>query len=299
LGDTSDLPFVAHAPTRAFLASLLPDGRAQLQAQPGLEQRLSALCEQAAHAHPDLERDDAGWLSHLASHLHGPAWLKELETLHAADLLLAWACAGGQPAALRKLETLLVPLATAVLRRRNYPPDTIDEVIQQVRSRLLVADNGKPKVLEYSGRGELTSWLGAVTLRTALNVKRSQPTVAEDEGALVTLIGETHPEMAYLKEKYLQDFRAALAEAAATLSPRDRVLLRQFAIDGLSAAELGALYGVHRVTAFRWLGEARRALAEAARAALGRRLKLSPEELSSIIRLVRSRLDLSLRALKE
>jgi RNA polymerase sigma-70 factor (ECF subfamily) len=299
LGDTPDLPVVASAPARAFLASLPPEGRAQLQSHPGLEQRLNALCDQACHAHPEVERDDAGWLSHLASQLRGPAWPKELDALHAADLFLAWSCARGQPAAVRKLDAILVALATAVLRRRNYPPDMIDEVTQQVRSRLLVAATGKPKVLEDSGRGELASWLGAVTLRTALNVRRSQPATSEDEEALVDLIGETHPEMAYLKEKYLQDFRSALAEAAAALSARDRVLLRQFAIDGLSVAELGALYGVHRVTAFRWLGEARRALAEAARAALGRRLRLNPEEISSIIRLVRSRLDLSLRALKD
>jgi RNA polymerase sigma-70 factor (ECF subfamily) len=299
LGDTPDLPVVASAPTRAFLASLSLGGRAALQTEPGLEQRLDALCAEAGRVHPDLERDDPAWLAHLASHLRGPAWLKELEALHAADLFLAWACARAQPAALRKLDALLVPLTTAVLRRRHYPPDTIDEVTQQVRGRLLVDASGRPKVLEYSGRGELTSWLGAVVLRTALNVRRGQPAVAGDEWALVDLLGQTHPEMAYLKEKYLQDFRAALAEAAATLSPRDRMLLRQFAIDGLSAAELGALHGVHRVTAFRWLGEARRALAEAVREALGRRLKLNPDEISSIIRLVRSRLDLSLRALKE
>lgn len=54
------------------------------------------------------------------------------------------------------------------------------------------------------------------------------------------------------------------------------------------------LYGVHRATAARWLADARAALGDAIRGELAGRLRIAASEVDSIVRLVQSRVDMSL-----
>ena len=65
-------------------------------------------------------------------------------------------------------------------------------------------------------------------------------------------------------------------------------------IDELSIDKLGALYRVHRATAARWVASARRALVDATRDQMITRLGVDSVELDSIIRLVRSQLEISI-----
>ena len=71
-------------------------------------------------------------------------------------------------------------------------------------------------------------------------------------------------------------------------------MLRQHALDGLSIDQLAALHGVHRATAARQVHSARDAVLAGTRRELVRRLRLSPRELASMMRLIHSQLDLSL-----
>jgi RNA polymerase sigma-70 factor (ECF subfamily) len=100
-----------------------------------------------------------------------------------------------------------------------------------------------------------------------------------------------------MKGRYAAAFSAALREALACLEPRLRSVLRSTYVDGVSADKLAKLYGVHRVTVARWLGDARLAVAEDTRRRMAVALAVPAEESESILRLVRSRLDLSLGAL--
>jgi RNA polymerase sigma-70 factor (ECF subfamily) len=68
-------------------------------------------------------------------------------------------------------------------------------------------------------------------------------------------------------------------------------------VDGLTIDEIGALYRVHRATAARWLARAQVGLTKEIRAALIRTLNLQPAELRSVLRLIRSGLQVSLRSL--
>ncbi len=85
--------------------------------------------------------------------------------------------------------------------------------------------------------------------------------------------------------------------ALATLSVRDRNLLRQYLVDRLTIDQLGRLYRVHRVTASRWVNRAREAFVAATLLALRRRLRVTRSELDSVLRLLRSQVDVSLRHL--
>jgi RNA polymerase sigma-70 factor (ECF subfamily) len=87
---------------------------------------------------------------------------------------------------------------------------------------------------------------------------------------------------------------AGLRSALARLDARSRALLRYQLIDGWSIDQVGKLYGVHRATAARWLADARQVLGDAIRSELATRLQISTHEVDSIVRLVQSRVDMSL-----
>jgi len=103
------------------------------------------------------------------------------------------------------------------------------------------------------------------------------------------------PELALLRDRYRDDVRRAFAEAFAGVTERQRNVLRQYHIDGLTIDKLGTLYRVNRATAARWVAAARQAVLDAMRAKLVERLRVSQGQVDSIVRLVRSQLDVSVR----
>ena len=105
---------------------------------------------------------------------------------------------------------------------------------------------------------------------------------------------EDDPELAYMKERYRNQFREAFVRAVQMLSDREQALLRYHHIDGLNIDEIGAIYRVHRVTAFRWLEKAKEQLVQKTLELLRARLKVTPKELDSVLRMIRSQIHLSL-----
>jgi RNA polymerase sigma-70 factor (ECF subfamily) len=102
------------------------------------------------------------------------------------------------------------------------------------------------------------------------------------------------PELAYMKATYRAAFKAAFQEALESLQGRERTLLKQQIVDGLGIDELGALYDVHRATAARWVAAAREKLLVRTRRTFMLRARISSDECESIMRMVRSQLDVSL-----
>jgi RNA polymerase sigma-70 factor, ECF subfamily len=86
----------------------------------------------------------------------------------------------------------------------------------------------------------------------------------------------------------------AIVHALDALSDRDRTLLRLHLCERSSIDVLGAMYGVNRATAARWLAAARRELLSGARERLRARLRLSETECDSLVAMVNSRLDVSI-----
>ena len=77
----------------------------------------------------------------------------------------------------------------------------------------------------------------------------------------------------------------------------DRALLRFKFVDGLTLDDLAVLYGTHRATVARRVAALREDLVKATRAQLGGPLRVRRQDLESLVRLVRSDLDLSLSRL--
>jgi RNA polymerase sigma-70 factor, ECF subfamily len=283
-----------------FLSRLRPETPASV-ASPELETRLEEVLAQARAAWPRVTLDTAVFLGALAERLpRDAAPAQALRAVHAGDLFLASACVHGDAVAQALLEARFLPKAAAAATRVLRDADAVTEVVQHLRTRLLVADAGRPPGLAaYLGQGPLAGWLRAAAVRTALNLRRGagrQARAEQDVLAEATF----HAEPAHwepLRERHRADFQAALAEALAALPSRERMLLRLHVVEGLSLERLGTLYHTHKSTVSRWLARAREAVLEGTRARLVERLKLSPSELHSVLRDGAGHLERSLSGL--
>ena len=215
--------------------------------------------------------------------------------LRTLDLYLACACARGDLVALAAFERAFFGEIDSALARvgRKAPP--ADEVRQLVRHKLFVGE-GRPKIAEYTGTGDLRKWFRVTVTRLVLNlVTRAIPETPFADDVLVHVLGGSeNPELEYAKTIYREQFRAAFAQAIDTLGAEDRSLLRYAFAEGLTVDELGVIYGVHRATAARWVVRAQKALVDAMRDTLKARLRLSDADYASILALVRSGLELSI-----
>jgi RNA polymerase sigma-70 factor (ECF subfamily) len=220
-----------------------------------------------------------------------------LAQLHADDLYLACACALADPAAIAALEAHCLDGLDAALARFHLGADGVAEVKQQIRRNLLVGDERPPEINDFVGRGDLRGWVRVMAVRLALkSVRRMRKDNAADEGLLAALQAPGDPELEYLKKLYRDELKLAVNEAILALPARERTLLRQQYIDDLTIDEIGSIYRVHRATAARWVARARESLLKRVRSLLMKRLMVGPAELDSVLRLINSRLDMSIRA---
>jgi RNA polymerase sigma-70 factor (ECF subfamily) len=105
---------------------------------------------------------------------------------------------------------------------------------------------------------------------------------------------QASPELEHLRRVYTAEFREALLAALGELSAHDRNILRQQYVYRMTIDQIGAIHGVHRVTASRWEVKARTALLAKTRRGLLRQLRIDATELDSIMRVIQSQLDVSL-----
>src|SRR5262249_54950430 len=116
--------------------------------------RVAQALAEARAAWPRVRFDEARFAARLAEQI-----ATEGDLDHAADLLLATACAAGDPAAHAALEEHYLADVPAALGRFRPSRDFVREVLQALRTKLLVSTTGAPKIAEYSGRGPLAAWI--------------------------------------------------------------------------------------------------------------------------------------------
>lgn len=226
----------------------------------------------------------SAWLQ-LAGTKEGPS------PEHAADLFVVLAALDGDRVALAELRRRLESL-TQLLDGFRLSAEERSSVLDDTL-RLLVAPPA-PRIARYSARGPLDGWLNVVLVRQAINLRNAQQKQVEfDEVLLGTMKVEAEPEIELLKQRFRGEFSAAFRLALGKLSARQRNLLRQHYLDGLTLEELGTLYRVHRATIARNLADARTELLEKTRDEVAQRIGVSRLEVDSIVRLVQSRLDVS------
>jgi RNA polymerase sigma-70 factor, ECF subfamily len=220
-----------------------------------------------------------------------------LASVRAADIYLAASCLEGVPGAVPLFDQLMMGEVDIALARMRITGAKLADVKQLVRQRLFVGvDGAAGKIIEYGGRGDLRRWVRSVAVRTCLNEMRKHKREIPVEDQLLAnhaLPGED-PRLAYMKQTYAAEFKVSFAFALGKVTAREQTLLRYHHVDGLNIDEIGAIYRVHRVTAFRWLEKAKEQLVTATLADLKSRLNISAQELDSVLRMIRSAVHLSL-----
>ena len=282
-------PFLDAAPAS------LRDGLATI---PDLARLVWALVAEGRAAWPEVAIDPDRAVRFAAARLESESEAADaLAALRAADLYLACACADGDRAALAAFDRHYMREVDIALARMRMPAARVADVKQLVRQRLFVGDGVPGKIVEYGGRGDLRRWVRSVAVRTCLNdLRKGKHEVLTDDDQLIAqqAMPGDDPELAYMKRTYAREFQAAFAEALAAQGAREQTLLRYHHVDGLNIDEIGAIYRVHRVTAFRWLEKAKEKLVDATLTILRGRLNITPRELDSVLRLIRSQVHLSL-----
>jgi RNA polymerase sigma-70 factor (ECF subfamily) len=274
---------------------------------------LAALVDEARAAWPQLSLADELFVAYLRERLEpGVAVADQPLRPYVGDLYLACACATGASPAIGAFRARYGRDLAALFDRPQRRGVDAADLVQSLLEHLFVGDGERPpRITEYRGRGSLRTWLRVVALRRRLNAERGR--AVEHEVALEDFHGgpsapnafggpvEVGPsevwnaELEYLKAHYRQAFRVAFADAVAGLDPRDRGILRLHVVHGLSATGIAGAFGVHRATAKRWLATVRGQLLEATRKRLAGALAVDAGELDSIMQLIGSRLDASVR----
>ena len=266
-----------------------------------LEADLATACGRGRAAFDPLFVDDRQFVRHLAKVLATRgAGAAALPTLAVEDLYLACACLAGIEGAAAAFGARHGETIRATIARIVRGTDA-GEIEQELIDGLLVGSvTSPPRIGSYAGKAPLDRWLGVAAQRAALMWLREHQIEARAQGgaaAEAAVGGNTHPEMAFLKERYRGDFEGALRGSLDRLPERERTLLRLHIVNGVSVEKIGKMYAVSQPTASRWLAAARETLQDDIKATLGSRLGASSEELASLAAMVASRIDLSLSML--
>lgn len=222
-----------------------------------------------------------------------------LRRMHALDLYLACACAHGDRDAIAVFEQRCLGQLDGALAKMGISRDVIAEVKQEIRYRVLVGDGGRAEIADFGGRGDLRGWVRVMATRQALRCQHRarRERAVEDDELWQQMAPETF-DLDHRKGAYRREFKQAFESALRALPDRQQTLLRQHYIDGATLDELAILYRVHRSTAARLLARARTMVLEATRDRLMSQLDVPPQDLDSILRMIWSRIEISLRALR-
>ena len=197
-----------------------------------------------------------------------------IDSLHAAELGLAVACASGHDAAWEHVITTYRPVLYRAARALTGDEATARELADTLWAELygvggsrasLEAGHERRSLLEYfHGRSQLATWLRSVLSQRHIDrirsQKRTDPLETDNEGDPVnpsTHLAEPHdPD----RGRYVEAFRHALQGALSELAPRDRLRLSAYYVEALTLAEIGRILGEHEATVSRRLAKIRKAV---------------------------------------
>jgi RNA polymerase sigma-70 factor, ECF subfamily len=286
----------------AFEGALVPEVRDRFTDRAALQLQLAAGLAAAQTEWPGLAIAPARFSSELARRLAATATPELLGQLRYADVYLAIGCAAGDERAIKACEDAVLSQVNIAGKHVRATADQIAEVRARVQRILFVDEPTRPAATsEFAGRGDIRGYVRVIATRELIRlVNRERREVhVDDETMFDALVPAGDPALSMMRERYRGDVDQAMRTALASLDDRSRALLRYSLIDGWSIDRIGKLYGVHRATAARWIAETRELLGERIRETLAARLAMATADVDSIVRLVQSRVDMSLERLLE
>jgi RNA polymerase sigma-70 factor (ECF subfamily) len=138
-----------------FLAHLASSRREAFEQLEELEARLEAIVVAGKSRRPELSFDESALVRHLAERLPADSSAAEaLAKIRGDDLLLALACASGDPRAIGEFHRL----HRAFVRRslaRFLPAEQVDEIAAEMMEHVLVSSESRQAAIRsYGGRGK-------------------------------------------------------------------------------------------------------------------------------------------------
>jgi RNA polymerase sigma-70 factor, ECF subfamily len=279
-----------------------PEGDVRAALAERLEAVIVAVHRKASEIWQPVVLDPEAFARHLATAVAAtgnPDPTAAVEALHGSDLYLACAAARDIGGAREVFVQKFLPPIAAAVRALDGGAPFIDDVQQSLCDRLLVGEDGTPRLLKYGGRSALATWVGVAAQRLALDLLRAEGARkrAADRVADEPLPIELDPELQYLRARYRDDFKAAITAAIGRLPQRERTVIRLQAVGGLTLGKIGALLGADESTVSRWVKRARDTILTETQRELGARLGIRVAEVPSLVRLVDSQLDVSVARL--
>jgi RNA polymerase sigma-70 factor (ECF subfamily) len=258
--------------------------------------RLATALREARDSWPGVALEDGTFARYLAGRDAATSEADETKSLLLRDLYLACACAAGDPQAVAAFDRIfLAPLAD-IVARAGFPAPIGADVVQILRERLLVGHEGRPpRITEYGGRAPLSAWLRVAAIREAGKVRRHENVHAglrpDPPRPPPT------PEEEAIRARYGKAFEDAFSDAFRGLPAEDRLTLRLHFSEGLNLDGLATTFGFSRATAGRRLLLARARLKDETLRLFGERFDASGTEVESVLRVLRSGLEVSFEAL--
>lgn len=223
-----------------------------------------------------------------------------LEHLLLDDLVLAYACSRGNKSALSAFELRCGAEFDAVAKKLRLDEARRTDMRQILWQRLFVGIDGRPKILEYRGKGPLRNWFRVSASRILLNElrrgKRERKVLESAHGELLTAT-EIDPEFLLLEQIHCQQFRSSFQAAVQELQPAQRNSLRCHYMLGMTIEQMAGVLGIHRATAARRIAQAREELLRLTRERLRQDFGANTDELDSIIRRAQGKASLSVERL--
>lgn len=253
---------------------------------------VQGLLAQGRAAWPGLALDDADFVDFLGRILPEDA---ALPALHAGDLWLVCAYGRGVPGAADALDRCYLTRVRGALVRLGEPP-MVEDVLQELRRRLVEMQHRRPEQKVYSGRGELLGWLRVSAVREMNRRRQRSGRELPLETVPIAPSPANDPEIALLRETEKRELRGAFHQALSSMSGRDRNVLRYHFAEGLTIDQIGALYQVHRATAARWVQRAREELCQRTWENLQHRLSISEDGFQRALGLIESQIGPELAA---
>ena len=183
------------------------------------------------------------------------------ESLHLQDLALAVACADGVEAAWDHFVLTYRPAlyrAADAIDRTGGARETADALHAELFG-LREKDGVRQSLFRYyHGRSRLDTWLRAVLAQRHVDRIRAQrklDPLPDDDGPRPLETREAAPDPEHAR--FANAMRPALADAIATLPPRDRLRLRLYYTQQMKLAAIGRLLGEHEGTVSRHLTRTR------------------------------------------
>jgi RNA polymerase sigma-70 factor (ECF subfamily) len=212
-----------------------------------------------------------------------------------AEIALARAMTAGDTAALREFETMYLAPVRPTLRSMGLGDADIADIEQSVRLKLLVAeDGGTARLVDYAGHGKLGGLVRVAAVREALSLIRKRKATTSEDWLVELSSPDDDPALAQLKAKHRDAFKTSFEEAVRRLEPREHTLLRLHLVRQQTIDQIGAVYGVHRATAARWVDAAKQRLRVLTIKVLGEKFELRGPDLERVVELIESRIELSI-----